>query len=119
RLTLRDGHWIETLDGWRIEGERIVFRTRRGAWRSLPLAELAPPVSTQPARGARLEEDPWGPLPEIPQPGPLPLPAPGRVRPRALPRPPVCVLANAAPGGPPELLCEPRPDGAGATIADP
>lgn len=119
RLTLRGGDWIETLDGWRIEGDRIVFRTRRGAWRSLPLVELAPPVSTPPRPGARLEDDPWGPLPEIPPPGPLPLPAPDLVRPRTRRRLPVCILANAAPGSPPELLCEPRQDGAGATIADP
>lgn len=119
RLTLRSGNWIETLDGWRIEGDRVVFRTRRGAWRSLPLFELAPPDSTPPSQGARLEDDPWGPLPDVPPPGPLPLPAPGRVHRRTLPGLPVCVLANATPGGQPELLCEPRRDGAGGTIAGP
>lgn len=115
RLTLADGAWIETLDGWRVEGDRVVFRTPRGAWRSLPLAELAT-VAPLPG-GARLDEDPWGPLPAIPPPGPLPLSVPAR--PRGRPRLPVCVLANAVPGGPPALLCEADDEGAAAGVGGP
>lgn len=107
RLPLRGHHWIETRGPWRIQRDRVLFVSAAGRLSSLPLAETALDEGsreTEKLAPRPLSDYPWGGPVEMPVPEPEPM---LRRPPRGAKDLTSCVLANAGPGAPVALACDP------------
>ncbi len=116
RLPLRHGGWVETVGAWRVDGERVIYRTPEGRLAALAVSEVDP-VALSPARPATRPAPPQ-PLPVSPYPNgrPIAIPEPPGPPPPAVPRRPPgkplpsgCRLSNPEPKEPPVFHCPSPP----------